>query len=92
MSSARRVSPRCESTVWLAIEHAEGESRRRTPHGHISGGRDLGDDGSAAITDETGRQTEVCGPAAKLILPMKFYCMAFFIILGLSVRSMASAI
>jgi len=80
MSSARRVSPRCESAILLAIEHAERESRRRIPHGHIDGGRDLGDDGSAAITHETGHQAEVCRPAAKLILPMKFYCMAFFII------------
>jgi hypothetical protein len=46
----------------------------------INGGRDPGDDGSAAIAHETGRQTAVCRAAAKLILPMKFYGMAFFII------------
>ncbi len=77
--------PRCESAIWLAIERAEGESRRRIPRGHTNGGRDLGGDGSAAITHETGHQTEVCRAAAKLILPVKvlpakFYCLAFFMI------------
>jgi hypothetical protein len=40
-------------------EHAEGESQRRILHGRTNGTRDLGDDGSAEDTFETGRQTSV---------------------------------
>jgi len=61
------------------ISEPVGMSQKCTKR-RFNGGRDLGDDGPAAITHETGHQTEACRPAAKLILPMKFYGMAFFII------------
>src|SRR5450631_52166 len=38
-----------ECARWLAIEHADGESKRRIFHGHTNGTRDLGDDWSPAI-------------------------------------------
>ena len=49
-----------ECARWLAIEHADGESKRRIFHGHTNGTRDLGDDWSPAVAHETGHQTEVC--------------------------------